>query len=85
MRVLFAEMVGQKVRRWFRLPPGLVLVLALVAAANCTKLAAVHFGPDRPVDFRPGYVGQWALRHGLNPYQDADIRASWRRIAPVAP
>ncbi|GAB3873000.1 hypothetical protein GCM10028824_24040 [Hymenobacter segetis] len=71
---------GRAARRWFTLPPGLVLVLALVAAANLTKLSSVHFGPDRPVDFRPAYVGQWALRHGLDPYQDRDIRESWRRI-----
>lgn len=68
------------VRRWFALPPTLVLVLALVAAANLTKLSTVQFGPDRPVDFRPGYVGQYALRHGFDPYQDSNLRASWRRI-----
>ena len=78
MRVVLAA--GRGAKTWFALPPALVLALALVAAANLTKLGAVRFGPDRPVDFRPGYAGQWALRHGLDPYQDRHLRASWRRI-----
>lgn len=80
MEFSFFTTARRGIQRWFTLPSGLVLALALIAAANLTKLSAVHFGPDRPVDFRPGYVGQWALRHGLDPYQDPNIRASWQRI-----
>ena len=80
MEFSFFATARRGIRRWFALPTGLVLALALIAAANLTKVSAVHFGPDRPVDFRPGYVGQWALRHGLDPYQDRSIRSSWQRI-----
>ena len=80
MEFVFFNPAGRYLRRWFQLPLGLVLALALVAAANLTKLGATRFGPDRPIDFRPGYVGQWVLRHGLDPYQDGNIRTGWQRI-----
>ncbi len=57
-----------------------MVVLVLLVGLNTTKIASRPFNADRPGDFRPPFVGQWLLRQGIDPYQDAHLVAGWHRI-----
>ena len=62
-------------------PRFLLLFLALVALFNLSRVVREpRPDADRPMDFRTCYVGQAVLRQGLNPYDDATLKAGWQRI-----
>ncbi len=63
------------------MPRFVLLFLVLVAVFNLSRvLREPQPDADRPMDFRTCYVGQNVLRQGLNPYDDAVLKAGWQRI-----
>ncbi|MGY3088899.1 hypothetical protein ACVWYF_001939 [Hymenobacter sp. UYAg731] len=63
------------------MPRFLLLFLVLIALFNVSRvLREPRPDADRPMDFRTCYVGQAVLRQGLNPYDDAILKAGWQRI-----
>ena len=63
------------------MPRYFLLFLALLALFNISRvLREPRPDADRPMDFRTCYVGQAVLRQGLNPYDDATLRAGWQQL-----
>ena len=64
------------------MPRLLLLFLLLIAAFHASRvLREPRPDADRPMDFRTCYVGQYVLRQGQNPYDDATLKAGWQRLA----
>ncbi|MDQ2770167.1 MAG: glycosyltransferase 87 family protein, partial [Bacteroidota bacterium] len=62
-------------------PRYFLLFLALLALFNGSRVfREPRPNADRPMDFRTCYVGQAVLRQGLNPYDDAALKAGWRQL-----
>ena len=63
------------------MPRYFLLFLALLALFNGSRVLREPWpDADRPMDFRTCYVGQAVLRRGLNPYDDAALRAGWQQL-----
>ncbi len=62
-------------------PRYFLLFLALLALFNVSRVfREARPDADRPMDFRTCYVGQAVLRRGLNPYDDAALKAGWQQL-----
>jgi hypothetical protein len=79
--VIFLKRLHSIYRRKSVLPGWLTLLLILLSLLNTGRIFQSSLQPERPIDFRSLYLGQYLLQKGENPYDYRLVIQTWKEIA----